>query len=121
MRTQMALGIIDGCSAKGACQGRRARCASARIHSLQGILADLPNAVFIDAPHVLLPADLAASFGPATDLSSLGAGEAEADGDAALRPRAWWKTNPERTMMIGVEDSLAALRDVLRKDRYEVG
>ena len=68
--------------------------------------------VFVDAPNVLLPADI-----PGTDISSpadtqesSSLTEAEA---AALTPRAWWRTNPERTRSVGLEASLLVLRDIL--------
>jgi hypothetical protein len=73
----------------------------------------------VDAPHILLPADLASSFG-SSDLSALGSSEAQEDGDPALRPRAWWKWNQERSVTLGVDESLEALKEILRKDRYEV-
>ncbi|TCD66755.1 hypothetical protein EIP91_000996 [Steccherinum ochraceum] len=48
----------------------------------------------------------------------LGASEA-AEVDPALQPRGWWKADPERKQTIGIEASIALLRDVLQKDRYE--
>lgn len=41
--------------------------------------------------------------------------------DPALTPRAWWKSNEDRTRAFGIDASLASLRDVLKADRYEVG
>lgn len=75
-------------------------------------------AVFINAPHILLPADLAATFGP---LEALGAGEASVEAeDPALLPRAWWRANRERTMTIGIEESITLLRDILHKNQFDV-
>lgn len=69
--------------------------------------------VFIDGPHVLLPADMDGS--PA----QYGAAEAEAS-DPALTPRGWWRANDDRTRYHGLEASIAYLRDILKADRYEV-
>jgi hypothetical protein len=73
--------------------------------------------VFVDAPHVLQPADLAATFGTAGFDSEAAP---DADGDPALLPRAWWKTDATRSTSIGLEESLAALREVLRGARFDV-
>jgi hypothetical protein len=74
----------------------------------------------VDAPLILLPADIAATFGGAsTSLEDLGAAEAES-GDPALQPRAWWKTNAARTASYGIEDSIMTLKDVLLKNNFEV-
>lgn len=34
-------------------------------------------------------------------------------------PRAWWRSNAERTKYEGYSESLVLLRDILAKDRYE--
>jgi hypothetical protein len=74
----------------------------------------------MDAPIILYPADIAATFGnSSTSLESLGAGEADST-DPALQPRAWWKSNAERTESLGIDESILAFRDVLSKDHYEV-
>lgn len=73
--------------------------------------------VFLDAPHVLSPVDLAESFNTPEEL---GAPEA-VESDPALQPRGWWKVDRSRTKMTGLEDSLALLRDTLKKDHYDVG
>ncbi|KZT69633.1 FSH1-domain-containing protein [Daedalea quercina L-15889] len=77
--------------------------------------------VFVDAPHVLTPVDMAAltSQSPESSLDNLGAAEAATETDPALAPRGWWRVNAERTLTNGLEDSLATLRDVLAKDRYD--
>lgn len=72
--------------------------------------------MFLDAPHVLSPADIASSFNTPEEL---GASEA-AEVDPALQPRGWWKADPERKQTIGIEASVTLLRDVLQKDRYVV-
>ncbi|KAI0821037.1 FSH1-domain-containing protein [Irpex lacteus] len=71
--------------------------------------------VYIDAPHVLTPADLAETFNSPEEL---GAAEAT-ETDPALQPRAWWKTDAERTKTAGAEESFAFLRDILSKDHYD--
>lgn len=73
--------------------------------------------VFLDAPHILTPVDIANSF--STSLDELGAAEAATDDDPALAPRGWWKTDAARTQTIGLEESLLFLRDVLQKDHYD--
>lgn len=72
--------------------------------------------VFLDAPHVLSPADLAETFNTTEEL---GAAEAE-ESDPALQPRGWWKVDRGRMKMNGIEASLDLLRDTLQKDRYVV-
>jgi hypothetical protein len=77
--------------------------------------------VFVDAPIVLLPADMAATFGTAQSLDALGADEASPEAtDPALQPRAWWKANPERTMSVGIEQSVDMLTDLCRKEKFDV-
>lgn len=71
--------------------------------------------VFVDAPHVLSPADLARAFNTPEEL---GAPEAT-ETDPALTPRAWWKSDAQRTQTIGAEASFELLRDVLSKDHYD--
>ena len=70
--------------------------------------------VFIDGPHLLQPADL-----PWSSASELGASEMS-DSDPSLAPRAWWQTNEARTQAVGLNASLASLRDILKATRYEV-
>ena len=79
--------------------------------------------VFVDAPHVLTPVDMAVltSSSPESSLDNLGAAEATEETDPALSPRGWWRVNATHTLTNGLEDSLATLRDVLAKDHYEVG
>ena len=70
--------------------------------------------VFVDGPHVLHPVDLVGS-------STSPFSESEASGsDPALIPRAWWKSDEKRTRALGIDASLASLRDILKADRYEV-
>jgi len=70
---------------------------------------------------VLLPADLDGSTA-STSLAALGASEANTtSSDPSTTPRAWWKTNPDKTVVQGLEEALLHLRDILRQDRYDVG
>ncbi|KAI0338381.1 FSH1-domain-containing protein [Trametopsis cervina] len=71
--------------------------------------------VFVDAPHVLSPADMAATFNTPEDLGAAEAGET----DPALQPRAWWKTDAQKKQTFGVEQSFELLRDILSKDHYD--
>ncbi|KAI0697393.1 serine hydrolase FSH [Cerioporus squamosus] len=90
---------------------------SKRVSSGDSICATF----FVDAPHVLTPADLAAAFNKSEEssLNDLGAPEASTDSDPALAPRGWWKTDASRTKAIGLEDSILYLRDILSKDHYD--
>lgn len=72
--------------------------------------------VFVDAPHVLTPADLAETFGTPEEL---GAAEG-ADADPSLAPRGWWKVDAKREHLRGIEETFAMLRDLLAKDTYAV-
>ncbi|KAI0795123.1 serine hydrolase FSH [Abortiporus biennis] len=73
--------------------------------------------VFLDAPIILTPADLAETFNTPEEL---GASEAtEEETDPALLPRGWWKVDAERKKLTDIELSLALLRDTLSKDHYD--
>jgi hypothetical protein len=72
--------------------------------------------VFLDAPHVLTPIDLAESFNTSEEFGA----EEATDNDPALTPRGWWKVDAGRTKMTGIGDSLTLLRDTLKKDHYDV-
>ena len=73
--------------------------------------------MFLDAPIVLHPVDLADAFG--TDLSSLGASEASQE-DPALLPRGWWKANKDRTSSEGLESTVEYLRDTVKDQKFDV-
>ncbi|KAG5352753.1 hypothetical protein C0989_000692 [Termitomyces sp. Mn162] len=76
---------------------------------------NLQQTVFIDAPHVLQPADLP---GSSTALGALEATNAAAD--PTLTPRAWWKFYPDKTLSYGLSESLALIRDVMKTRRFDV-
>lgn len=53
--------------------------------------------------------------------NALGASEVTTEtSDPALTPRAWYKSNPDRTVAKGLEDTLHTLKDVLSRDHYVV-
>ena len=66
--------------------------------------------VFINAPHILLPADLEA---PSEELVEL-----QSNPDTAMR--GWWTANKERTKVTGLQESLRVIKDVLRSQRFDV-
>jgi len=76
--------------------------------------------VFIDGPIVLRPVDLDGTSA-STSFVAFGASEADTtSSDPSVTPRAWWRTNSERTAAHGLEDTLLYLRDILQRDRYDV-
>lgn len=89
---------------------------SKRLGALRKSMGKGIEMVFVDGPIVLLPVDL---DGPSS-LAALGASEANTtSSDPSTMPRAWWKSNPERTIAHGLEDSILLLRDILQRDRYD--
>ncbi|KAI5123800.1 hypothetical protein M0805_009095 [Coniferiporia weirii] len=74
--------------------------------------------VFLDAPNILHPTDLAG-----LSTNALGAAEASTaakpEVDPAEIPRGWWRSNPERTRYDGVADSLEVLKGVLSRNKFE--
>jgi Serine hydrolase (FSH1) len=76
--------------------------------------------VFIDAPHCLKPVDLVGQTA-INGLESLGAAEAaNADTDASLMSRGWWKVDPERKKAQGLAESLESVKQVLMGRRFDV-
>ncbi|KAI0317406.1 serine hydrolase FSH [Amylostereum chailletii] len=97
---------------------------SKRLAALRKTLGKSVELVFLDAPILLYPVDLAETFGTssasASDLSALGAAEASPEAeDPALMPRGWWKANKERTSSDGMEGTLDYLKGVLQGQRFE--
>ncbi|KAL1941065.1 hypothetical protein VTO73DRAFT_7701 [Trametes versicolor] len=95
---------------------------SKRLGALRKSCGKDVDLVFVDAPHVLSPADLAEAFQTSSEAKSLddfGAGEAAAETDPALAPRGWWSVDGSRTKTDGLEDSILLLRDYLVKDHYD--
>ncbi|KAG2043829.1 serine hydrolase FSH [Suillus americanus] len=89
---------------------------SKRLGALRKSMGKDIEMVFVDGPIVLLPVD----FDGASSLAALGASEANTtSSDPSTTPRAWWKSNPERTIAHGLEDSILLLRDILQRDRYD--
>lgn len=75
-------------------------------------LAHAAETVFVDAPHILNPVDIADAFGSTNHTESAGAPE-----DPALRPRGWWTKGKKYR---GLEESIALLKEMLINDRYVV-
>ncbi|TFY58271.1 hypothetical protein EVG20_g8221 [Dentipellis fragilis] len=101
-----------------------------RLSALRKTCGKAIEFVFVDAPIVLYPADLAETFGtaaPSTDdasssggLAALGAAEATAaTDDPKLTPRAWWKANAARTKADGMDESVVWLRDLLKEQKFD--
>ncbi|KAH7883241.1 FSH1-domain-containing protein [Phlebopus sp. FC_14] len=87
---------------------------SKRLGALRKSMGNDVELVFVDGPIVLQPVDL-----DGFTSNDLGASEASLTAsDPTLTPRAWWKANPDRTVAYGLQDSLAMLRDILQRDRY---
>lgn len=92
---------------------------SKRLGALRKSMGKDIEMVFVDGPIVLLPVDLNGASST-TSLAALGASEANTtSSDPSTTPRAWWKTNPEKTIAHGLEDSIIILRDILQRDRYD--
>ncbi|KAH7907344.1 serine hydrolase FSH [Hygrophoropsis aurantiaca] len=96
--------------------GQNATIFSRRLGALRKSMPKDIELVFLDGPVVLHPVDLVGSSS-ITSLEALGA--AEAVTDPTMTPRAWWKSNADRTVTHGMNDSLLLLRDTLSKDHYD--
>ncbi|KAL1729508.1 serine hydrolase FSH [Schizophyllum commune] len=99
---------------------------SKRIGALRKQCKDV-EFVFVDAPLILEPADIAGSFpqNTATKVDSTEAalasvGAEEVATDASMIPRGWWKKDPTSDRAVGIEDSIAVIREVLQKRRFDV-
>ncbi|THV05713.1 hypothetical protein K435DRAFT_744632 [Dendrothele bispora CBS 962.96] len=68
--------------------------------------------VFLDAPIILDHADIPGDF------YAIG-GPPRSEDDPATIARAWWRWNPDVLKAIGLEDTLAYLRERLRVDRFD--
>ncbi|KAF8340985.1 serine hydrolase FSH [Amanita rubescens] len=76
--------------------------------------------VFVDAPMVLQPVDLDGLSAQHTTQQVLeGLRSVEASEDPASAPRAWWKSNKERTIFTGIEESIMMIRDVLKQRKFD--
>ncbi|KAL1679009.1 serine hydrolase-domain-containing protein [Schizophyllum commune] len=108
----------------GYCQ--RGAIFSKRIGALRKQCKDV-EFVFVDAPLILEPADIAGSSpqntatkvdGTEAALASVGA--AEVATDASMIPRGWWKKDPTSDRAVGIEDSIAVIKEVLQKRRFDL-
>ena len=66
--------------------------------------------VFVDAPHILLPAELDA---PLEELTAL-----QSNPETAMR--GWWTANEDRTKITGLQESLLVIKGVLKNERFDV-
>jgi hypothetical protein len=66
--------------------------------------------VIVDAPHILLPAELDA---PSEELAAL-----QANPETAMR--GWWTANAERTKVTGLHESLLVIKEILKNQRFDV-
>ncbi|KAK7460837.1 Family of serine hydrolases 3 [Stygiomarasmius scandens] len=67
--------------------------------------------VFLDAPHILELADVPGDF--------YAIGGPPRSTDPASTPRAWWRWNTDSLKAIGLQDTLAYLRDRLSAERFD--
>ncbi|KAL1662659.1 serine hydrolase FSH, partial [Schizophyllum commune] len=82
--------------------------------------------IFVDAPLILEPADIAGSFPQntatkvdGTEAALASVGTAEVATDASMIPRGWWKKDPTSDRAVGIEDSIAVIRELLRERRFD--
>ncbi|KAG2015343.1 hypothetical protein CC2G_008623 [Coprinopsis cinerea AmutBmut pab1-1] len=95
---------------------------SKRIGALRKECGKKVDFVFIDAPHILQPADLVFNSSRLEELglrAEVQANEAAMADDPTLTPRAWWKPNPERTKATGIEESIMSVREVLMSRKFD--
>jgi len=73
--------------------------------------------VFLDAPIVLEPVDI-----PGHTLQLLQAADSlfTLKEEEELKPRAWWRSNDERTVYYGMEKTMDVVKDVLSKSKFDV-
>lgn len=64
----------------------------------------------MDAPHILLPAELDA---PSEELAAL-----QSNPETAMR--GWWTANEDRTKVTGLQESLLFIKDILKSQRFDV-
>ncbi|KLO11082.1 FSH1-domain-containing protein [Schizopora paradoxa] len=91
---------------------------SKRMGAIRKQCGNEVDLVFVDAPHILHPADLSGLSSSALNAPEASLTDPKPDNPAET-PRGWWTSNPERTIYAGASESLVLLRDILVKDRYE--
>ncbi|KAF9529808.1 serine hydrolase FSH [Crepidotus variabilis] len=72
--------------------------------------------VFINAPHLLQAADL---HGEQSQADAEPGSLADMQSNPETAMRGWWKANKERTKVTGLEESLLAIREVLKNQRFD--
>ncbi|KAL1744841.1 serine hydrolase FSH [Schizophyllum fasciatum] len=98
---------------------------SKRIGALRKQCKDV-EFVFVDAPLVLEPIDMAGSFPQntatkvdSTESALASVGAAEVATDANLVPRGWWKRDFTTDKAIGIEQSIQVVKEVLQKRHFD--
>ncbi|PPQ67957.1 hypothetical protein CVT26_005837 [Gymnopilus dilepis] len=91
---------------------------SKRLGALRKESKDI-DYVFINAPHVLQPADLFSS--PQSLDSEAPASVAETQSNPETALRGWWTANrdKDKTVMSGLRESILLVRDVLKEQRFD--
>ncbi|KAJ7165038.1 FSH1-domain-containing protein [Mycena filopes] len=87
---------------------------SKRLGALRKQCGNAVDFVFVDAPMILKPADLFGASSPAA-LDASEAGGVLPGSEA----RAWWTWSDHKTEAIGLPESLAFIRDVLKARRFD--
>jgi len=91
---------------------------SKRLASLRRMCGSDIEFVFVDAPHVLNPVDIADAFSPGNNPADA-SGAIEGPEDPSLTPRGWWyKADAGKPDNGGLEISLAYMREILAKDHF---
>lgn len=96
---------------------------SKRLGALRKECAKDIDFVFLDAPHILKPAELAhqanrmQSLGLRAEIQSNEATIAETDPESP--PRAWWKASKDRTKAFGLEESILVVRAALKERKFD--
>lgn len=72
--------------------------------------------VFLDAPHILQPIDVALDFGTIERPPEPEQVDPAAEVDPETIPRAWWRANDDKTVYRGVDETLVYVRDFLKKE-----
>jgi len=95
---------------------------SKRLGALRRECGNSIELVFLDAPHILQPADLPGSTTQSSESTPAALGVAEvsnADADPASTPRAWWKVNPDKTVAYGLRESIELICDFLKTRKFD--
>jgi len=75
--------------------------------------------VFIDAPHILKPADIFPRQSSILDAENQNNQADTEETDPSSLARAWWTYDRERSKAVGLEESLVYIRDILRGRKFD--